>query len=333
MPSVLIIVLNWNGLDDTIECVNSLLMSSYKNIHILVVDNGSIIKPEKTRPPFNGKNVSIHLNEKNLGFTGGVNTGIKIGLQENYDFIALVNNDAKVSKDWLTNILSGMKNNTASIGCGVLLNSNGSHIDSCGESFSTWGVSFPSYRGLPAQKAPNSGYVFGATGGAVVYKSSLFREVGYFDDILFAYYEDADINFRAQLSGYKAYYSKDAIAYHQQGRSSRKIPGFTVYQMFKNTPIVFWKNIPAKLLIRTGSRFTFLYVMMFLNAVKNGSGVPAFKGFLASVWFFWTHALPKRLDTQRNNKVTSGYIWSVFYHDLPPEQTGMRKLRSFFTKD
>ncbi|OYW85342.1 hypothetical protein B7Z17_02480, partial [Candidatus Saccharibacteria bacterium 32-49-10] len=71
--------------------------------------------------------------------------------------------------------------------------------------------------------------------------------------------------------------------------------------------------------------------LIFGNAIKNKSLSPALKGFLASIWYFWTSALWQRFDIQRRRKVSADYIWSILYHDLPPEQTGMRKFRRLFT--
>lgn len=190
---------------------------------------------------------------------------------------------------------------------------------------------FPRNRGEARNMATKSGYVFGATGGASLYRTSLFKEIGLFDESFFAYYEDVDISFRAQLAGHKVYYTDKAIAYHKQGASSKKIPGFTVYQTFKNIPLLFIKNVPANLLIPIGIRLLLLYVLIFANAVKNGTGWYALKGWLANIWYFWTRAIWLRFNIQRHRKVPVSYIKSILYHDLPPNQTGMRRFRQFFT--
>jgi GT2 family glycosyltransferase len=331
MPSVLIVILNWNGLEDTIDCVRSALKQTYIDFHVLVIDNNSKHKPSHQHPVLKDSRVDLIYNKTNKGFAGGVNTGIKYGLSHNYDFIALVNNDAILQEDWLQKVTLNLINSNYSIGAGLLLSEDGTYIDSAGEEMSIWGISFPRLRNRPISTAKESGPVFGSTGGAVVYKSQLFRDIGLFDESFFAYYEDADINFRAQLRGYKAFYSNEAIAYHKGGVSSKKIPGFTVYQTFKNLPLLFWKNTPTLLLPVIGIRFLVLYTLIFTKAIFNKSGWFALKGLLASVYYFWTSALWKRLSIQYHRKVSTKYIWSILYHDLPPEQTGMRKFRKLFT--
>lgn len=335
MTSVLIVVLNWNGIDDTEACVESLLTQTYENYKILIVDNASIDNSSerlKKLAAAHQEKISVLWNSKNLGFAGGVNTGIKYAIKHGFEAVALFNNDAIADTNWLKNLEKNLSNDV-SVVTGLLLHADGKTIDSTGDFYSSWGIGFPRNRNTKASEAPESGFVFSASGGASLYKTALFKEIGLFDDKFFAYYEDTDISFRAQLAGHAIYYEKSAVAYHKQGATSSKIPGFTVYQTFKNLPLLFWKNIPTALLIKVGSRFLLLYVLIFANAVKKGSGWPAFKGVLASIWHFWTTALWKRIKIQRNKKVSARHIWSLLYHDLPPEQTGMRKFRDRFMKN
>jgi GT2 family glycosyltransferase len=332
MNRLVIIILNWNGAHDTIHCVESLLNNDH-SAKILVVDNGSNKKDLRTLEAFldKQKNTVFIKNKQNLGFAGGVNTGLRYAINNNYTYVALINNDAMVDTNWVNQLMKSAEQKKVAITTGLLLNTDGSRIDSTSEQYSLWGMPFARGRGKKAEKAPKSGYVFGATGGATLYKTSLFEEIGLFDESFFAYYEDVDISFRAQLAGHKVYYNNKAIAYHQQGASSKKIPGFTVYQTFKNVPLLYIKNVPMKLLFSVGIRLWLTYVMMFVNAVKKGSGWHALEGWFASIWYFWTSALWKRFTIQNNAVVSADYIRSIIYSDLPPDQTGMRKLRAFFS--
>lgn len=333
MTSVLIVVLNWNGIEDTKECLISLQAQTYNNYKIAIVENGSVDNSaeELDKLSTQDPNLIIIKNKRNLGFAGGVNTGIRYALDNNFDAVALFNNDAVADKNWLSELVKTLEVNDSSISTGLLLHRDGKTIDSTGDYYSSWGIAFPRSRGTSSNNIPDSGFVFGSTGGSSLYKTDLFKEIGLFDETFFAYYEDADISFQTQLAGHKVYYTKDAVAYHKQGATSNKIPGFTVYQTFKNLPLLFWKNVPTKLLFKVGFRFLLLYVLIFGNAIKNGSGWAAFKGILASIGYFWTSALWKRFKIQHNKKVSAQYIWSILYHDLPPEQTGMRKFRKVFT--
>jgi GT2 family glycosyltransferase len=333
MTSVLIIVLNWNGMKDTEKCLDSLLKQSYKDFKILVVDNGSVGNDLENLRKIEKKHdtISLAVNKHNKGFAGGVNTGIKYALKRDFDAVALFNNDAEADENWLSELVEGFKQPNTSITTGLLLHEDGKTIDSTGDYYSTWGMPFPRNRGDSTDKAPESGFVFSGSGGASLYRTSLFKEIGLFDESFFAYYEDVDVSFRTQLAGHKIYFTNKAIAYHKQGATSSKIPGFTVYQTFKNIPLLFIKDVPAGLLLPIGIRLFLLYILIFGNAVKNGVGVPALKGWLASIGYFWTKSLWIRFGIQGKKKVPTSYIKSIILHDLPPDQTGMRKFRKIFT--
>jgi GT2 family glycosyltransferase len=333
MTSVLIVVLNWNGAEDTVQSVRSLQAQSFKDMQILIIDNGSKLNDHEKLLPLEAEaNVTVLRNEKNLGFAGGVNLGIKHAIKNNFEYVALFNNDAVADKNWLQNLISGFTvHKDISAVTGLLLHEDGKTIDSTGDYYSIWGMPFPRSRGLQTATAPQSEYVFSATGGATLYRTSLFKEIGLFDESFFAYYEDVDISFRAQLAGHKIYYTKEAIAYHKQGATSKKIPGFTVYQTFKNIPLLYVKNVPAGLFLPIGIKLFVLYWLIFGNAIKNGSGLYALKGWLASIWYFLTKSLWDRFKIQSKKTVTTSYIKSLLWYDLPPEQTGLRKLRKRFT--
>ena len=333
MTSVLIVVLNWNGIKDTQMCLDSLLKQTYKHFHVLVVDNGSVDNslPKLRAIEAKNDNITVIANPKNKGFAGGVNTGISYAIEQNFDAVALFNNDAVADKEWLAELVKGLTQKDTAIVTGLLLHEDGKTIDSTGDYYSIWGMPFPRNRGDKVTEAAHSGFVFSGSGGASLYKTSLFKEIGLFDESFFAYYEDLDVSFRTQLAGHKVYFTNKAIAYHKQGATSKKIPGFTVYQTFKNVPLLFAKNVPTKLLLPIGARLLLLYTLFLGNAVRHGSGVPALRGWLASIGYFWTRSLWLRINIQRNRKVDAAYISSVILHDLPPDQTGMRKFRKLFT--
>jgi len=83
-PKVFIIILNWNGLQDTLECLESVYKLDYPNFEVIVVDNGSSdesVAAISTNYP----KVTLIVNKENLGFEGGNNVGIRYALEQNYD--------------------------------------------------------------------------------------------------------------------------------------------------------------------------------------------------------------------------------------------------------
>lgn len=331
---VAVVVLNYKGIDDTIECIDSLSKQAYNNTTIVAVENGShdgsAKKFKDLEKKYGDKLVALY-NDKNLGFTGGVNTGIRWAINNNYDYVALFNNDATADKDWLKSLVETAVEKKTGLTTGLLLREDSKTIDSTGDWYSKWGLPFPRNRGDNTDKAPKAGYVFGATGGATLYSIPMLRHIGLFDEDFFAYYEDNDVSFRAQLAGYKVYYEPKAKAYHKLSQTSNRMPsGFAVYQTFKNLPLTYVKNVPLGLLLPVGIRFYPAYWLMLGNAIKNGTGIPALKGALVSI-VLGIKKLPVRWHIQRNKKVPTSYIKEIIWNDLPPDQTGLRKLRKIVT--
>ena len=159
----------------------------------------------------------------------------------------------------------------------------------------------------------------------------MLKEIGLFDEDFFAYYEDVDISFRAQLAGWKILYEPSAVAYHEIGATSSKIPGFTTYQTIKNLPWLFWKNVPRKYLFSVGIRFYLAYFSFVLSAISRGQFMPVIKGLFVSV-IFMPKKLIQRHKIQSSAKVSPEYIWSIMTHDLPPNAIKLRKIRSIYHK-
>jgi GT2 family glycosyltransferase len=334
MNRVAVIILNYKGIEDTSDCLKSLEKQTSKNFMTIVIENGSndgsAASIKKIATSYKGEFHAIY-NQKNLGFAGGVNTGLRWAIKEGFDCAALFNNDAVADKDWLKELVKTYEKEGSGITTGLLLHQDGKTIDSTGDWYSTWGLPFPRGRDAKTSTAPEAGEVFGGSGGASLYSIKMLKQIGLFDETFFAYYEDVDVAFRAQLAGWKVRYTPKAIAYHKQGATSSKMPGFAVYQTFKNLPLLYIKNTPASLLLPIGIRFWLAYIIMLGHAIKKGSGIPAIRGYLKGLVLFWTHALPERRFIQTTRQTSTAYISGLLWPDIPPSQTGLRRLRSFFT--
>ena len=333
MNRVAVVVVNFKGIQDTTNCLASLEKQTFKNFTIVAVENGShddSVQGFKKLEKKYGDNIHTIYNEANTGFTGGVNVGITWALKKKYDGIILLNNDAVVEPDWIEELVKAQRSKGSGITTGLLLHEHGDTIDSTGDWYSSWGLPFPRNRNDKTENAPKAEYVFSATGGGSLYTAELLRDIGLFDQVLFAYYEDIDISFRAQLAGWKIFYTPKAVAYHKQGATTKRMPsGFAVYQTFKNLPVVFLKNVPAGLFFSIGIRFWFAYFLMLGNAIKNGNGRMGIKGYLKSIGLLG-HTLRERRRVQSSRRVSTDYIKSLLWFDLPPDQTGIRRLRKFF---
>ena len=101
LPSVAVIVLNWNGTDDTLECLSSLARLDYPRYEIIVVDNGSQPSPRDTDYAASFPMFTYIETGVNLGYAGGNNVGIRHALAAGHDYVFVLNNDTIVEPDVL----------------------------------------------------------------------------------------------------------------------------------------------------------------------------------------------------------------------------------------
>jgi GT2 family glycosyltransferase len=330
MTKSAIIIPNWNGKNSLKRCLDSVLNQS-TIASIILIENGSndgsleYVKKEYS-------SIKIIDNKKNLGFSGGVNAGIKYALDNNYTYIALLNNDAVADKKWLENMLRSIKlDKKIGIVTPKMLSNRNNELDSTGDYLTRWGLPYPRGRGVVDQKQyDRSINVFSASGGASLYRAEMFNKVGLFDEDFFAYYEDMDLSFRAQLAGWKIIYEPTSIVHHQIGATSNKIKGFTTYQTMKNLPWLILKNIPLRYLIGVMIRFSIAYLSFALSSIRRGQFTFALKGILISSIYI-PKKLIQRYKIQKNKNVSDKYIWSMIVKDLPPNAKNLRKFRKILS--
>jgi len=322
-----IVIPNWNGIDMLPDCLDSLYRQTLP-CRVIVVDNGSHDgSVEFIKENFSKATLILH--EKNLGFTGGVNAGIKHAMSKGAKYIALFNNDAVADKDWLKFLVGALERDDSSgIATGTIYHKGTDKLDNSGEEFSNWGVAFARGRGSDMHSSAQPEYIFGASGGSTLYRAEMFEEIGIFDDDIFAYYEDADMNWRAQLSGWKALHVPTALVQHEIGGTSKRMSGFTTYQTLKNMPWVVIKNVPLGLLIKMLPRFWLIYSSILFKALLSRRCKYALKGWVMSHLY-----LPKKLlqrhSVQSSKKVTNQYLDGLLFKGLPPN-SNLRKFARLF---
>jgi len=124
--TVPIIILNWNGLADTLECLTSLEQQSYQDFMVYLVDNGSTGEDSEILQQQFGRNKRIQLifNKENLGFTKGNNEIIRQYILPNsaYEYVLLLNNDTIQDENWIANLVNSAKVNQAHIVSSKMVN-------------------------------------------------------------------------------------------------------------------------------------------------------------------------------------------------------------------
>jgi len=315
--------------------MNSLL-SSIEVPDIILIDNNSSDNSVEILDKYVRQHKNIHFikNNRNSGFTGGNNVGFQYALEHGYEYIGTLNPDAVADSGWTSSLLHELGAfSTTGIATGILARQDYKTIDTTGESYSIWGIPSPRGRNTLLKNAPSKPeFIFASTGGGFITRASVLQDIGMFDEKFFMYFEDVDLCFRAQLAGYKVRYTPKAVAYHKLSASTNKVPGLAVYNTFKNLPMLFLRNVPLRLWGTVLPRFTLAYLLILGNAIVHKRGIPALKGWLMSIYHL-PHSLISRRVIQKSRRVSADYISSIMIHDIPPEQTGLRKFRSLFISD
>lgn len=245
--SVYAIIVNWNGVADTLVCLESLIQvnESFAKLTVVVVDNGStndsVIQIKKKFP-------GVHVIEtgKNLGFTGGNNVGMDYALRQNADYIWMLNNDTLVDKNVLSFV--GAFKDTAVGACGSKIyfapgheyhadrythNERGKVIWYAG-GLMDWDNIYASHRGVDEvdhgqfDESCETPFI---TGCSFIVRSDLVRSVGKLDDAYYLYLEDLDWSLRIQRAGYKTMYVPSSIVWHVNAGSSGK-PGNPLHEYY-----------------------------------------------------------------------------------------------------
>lgn len=252
-PQIAVIVLNWNGVEDTIECVESILKQSYKAYKLFIIDNNSDNNEYNNLKNKYQERAGVIKNSTNLGFTLAHNEIFQniIDLKI-FDYVALLNNDAVADSNWLEQLIDVMqKDPDVGIVTGKLIKyNNREEIDNVGLDLLWTGEVAPTGEFEACSKYSNMRQVTSGSGAGCLYSTKMLEEIGLFDTYFKTGYEDSELGLRANLAGYKAIYTPNSIAYHKGSKSVNKVRTNTMsYKLYLNIYYSYLKLMPIKLIL------------------------------------------------------------------------------------
>ncbi len=240
---VFVVILNWNREADTVDCLKGIKEIPLKDFMLtaVVVDNNSRKESKDTIRQYIERNRDLDIrlieNDENLGFAAGNNVGINYAVENEADYVFILNNDAVIEKKAITNLISAAEANP---NAGILTpkiyfapgfefhkdrykeNEIGRVIWSAGGVID-WSNVYGINRGV--DEVDNGQYndmtaVDFATGAAMFVHSDIFRQIGYFDERYFMYYEDADLSVRVKNLDKDIIFVPNAVVWHKVAQSS-----------------------------------------------------------------------------------------------------------------
>ena len=238
--SVGIVVVNYNGLDISKECIDSLLSIDYPNYTIIFVDNGSKDgSGRKISELFKDKIVYIPL-PVNLGVTGGNNAGINYSTANNLDYVLFLNNDTVVEKDFLEKLVNVSINNENALAVPkIICYFDKKRLDQLvGKEFDWWTTRPIDYKYYPID-APEYNIradIKVASTCCLLVPIAVFKHIGIMDEKYFMYFDDADFTLRASKMGHRIIYEPASSIYHKCNITTSKQHStyFQYYLMFRN---------------------------------------------------------------------------------------------------
>jgi GT2 family glycosyltransferase len=291
LPKVAVVILNWNGRKYLEQFLPFLLASTYRNMEVIIADNGStddsISFLEKNYPSLR----LIRFTE-NYGFAKGYNMALK---QVESQYYVLLNSDVEVPVNWLEPMVELLESNKKIAACQpkLLLQKDrkffeyaggaGGWIDSLGYPFAKGRIFnvCEEDKGQYEEVEP----IFWASGAAMFIRAAVYHEMEGFDDFFFAHQEEIDLCWRMQLSGYLIYSCPTSVVYHVGGGTLPQGNSLKTFLNFRNNRVMLSKNLPISkriwvMPIRLG--------LDFISAIKGlfGGDPGYFKAVVRAEWAF-----------------------------------------------
>lgn len=324
LPSVAVVILNYNGRKHLENFLPSVLASTYGNLQVVVADNGStddsVAFLQQHFP-----SVILELHETNEGFAGGYNWALKRVVA---DYYVLLNSDVEVSRGWIEPVISLMETDPAIAasqpkllsyhqpGCFEYAGAAGGWIDVLGYPFSRgriFDVCEPEEHQYDTAEP-----IFWASGAAMFVRAHVYHELGGLDAAFFAHQEEIDLCWRMQLAGYRILSCPASVVYHV-GAGTLPRGGRKVFLNFRNNLVMLCKNLPLR------EKIWKLPLRFCLDAVS------AWKGLCTGdIWFFTAilrahlavvyllvkphaqHSLPRKPLSQLDGVYHGSVVWQYF---------------------
>ena len=293
-PLVSVIIPHHGGEEILQECMESLKNSNYTKLEIIVVDNSSTdnsVKIMKDRFP----HVKLVQSEYNRGFAGGCNFGAQHAIGE---YLLILNNDTVHEISWIKHLVQRMESdkNISSVQPKIKNYKRRDYFDYAGGSGGFMDkYCFPFTRGRVFNtiekdegQYDDSCRVFWASGTAFLARTKIFKEIGGFDETLFAHMEEIDYHWKCQLLGYEIWVEPRSVVYHHGALTLPKSSPQKTYLNYRNSLILLLTNYDA---IKSLKLFFPRFSMEILSLFKE------------ILIFRWGHALA----------IVRAWLWTIFH--------------------
>jgi GT2 family glycosyltransferase len=308
LPLISVVIPNYNGSRYLERCLKSLLSQTYTEMEIVVVDNASqdqSIDIVRTSAP----QAILLKQNKNLGFAGGVNAGIRASHGK---WVAVLNNDTEVTANWLHECALAIQAHPEAdfFACRIMDSHDSGRLYSAGDCFLRAGIGYR--RGQEQQDREEfhrECAIFSASGCAALYRKSVLEITRGFDERFFAYLEDVDLGLRLQVAGCRGYYLPRAeVHHHGAGTSGGEFSPLSVRLRTRNALLLLLKSMPGSILLRCLPMIFLMQLSWLLRVVFRGRVASYLKG-LCGACILAPAMLTDRAGMRQSWKKSKPKLW------------------------
>lgn len=301
-----VIIPNLNGAGWLKDSIESIWRQTEQDFALVVIDNGSTDESLAIARSYQGhERYTLIENSENTGFSHAVNQGIALAESE---YVALFNNDAFAEPEWLAELIKTADADPKIFAVSSLMLRYYQPLlaDDAGDYMTLLGFACKRGDGLRAERYGTPCRVFSACGGAALYRKSILDEIGVFDELFFAYYEDVDLSWRANSFGYKNVYCPTARCRHICGATTGAVRynPFKSIQSGRNSILLPYKNQPLFMLLLNFIPMALGYLLKVAMFRMRGFGDDYAKGFAEA-----KVALPKIQKPKFYWRNLPNYLW------------------------
>ena len=321
-PLISVVILNWNGIKVLEQCLSSLKGQTYVPLEIIVVDNASTDgSVDVVREEF--PNVRLIVNERNLGFGGGNNIGIRAATGR---YIMMLNNDTRLDPRCIEELKRAIEKVDRFGACAskILLEYEDDLIDAAGIVVCPDGLSIGRGRLEKGDRYNEETEVFFASDCACLYRREMLEDIGFYDEDFFAYADETDMGWRAHLAGWRCIYNPKAVVYHFHSASSGTYSSFKAFLVERNRIWVAVKSFPLSLLL-FGQWYTFWRYLLQAYGAFTGKGaagrftsdfskmelVRVLVKVYLSLWEQFPLMLKKRREIQGKKRISNREVYQL----------------------
>ncbi len=324
-PLVSIIILNYNGRNHVVECLESIFKTRSKDFEIIFIDNNSSDGSQDVCRK-NFPQIIFIQNQRNEGMSAR-NIGLRIA---NGKYIVFLDSDTIVTQNWLENFVESFKNHGDGLyGSKILKKGTRDVMETAGNMINIFGLGYALAKGEIDDGKHEEFKKISYPAGACVFSSKqVFEKIGMVDEMFFAYHDDVDYGWRGLLLGIPSFYEPRVIIYHLSspvlGWSKRKY-----FLLERNRWICLLSLYSAKTMIKL---FPFLIIVemgIFFYMIGKGMGLTKIKAFFSLIVLL-PRIRQKYLSINMQRKIPDKKIIEDFVDDfVMPTFTTTKTMSSF----